>query len=271
LNNFFKNIFLNGTVNFKNVHEGEECYIFGNGPSIKWFDLKAFSDRPSIVTGQLYYHKDFDYLNVLYCAMIEPWFFSHKLLRTLLANPEQSRMIDNYRMVIKDYKNFIKKNVDIHFFINISNLASIRKKNVHYLHNSIQLIWNHTDEKIFNKLPFSGSFHTALFIAYFLGFKKVFLVGFDAMTLTPTKNIRFYEYGKGVPGTNRPLNDPLLKIFMNEMYISTVSFNKDVVNVKPVLYEELVGEKIKYKENFEIVDKKYLDIMNSCEGYKIYK
>ena len=26
---------------FHNIHEGETCYIFGDGPSIKYFDLKT--------------------------------------------------------------------------------------------------------------------------------------------------------------------------------------------------------------------------------------
>ena len=45
-------------LKFRDTHKGESCYVFGNGPSLKWFDLKKFSDKPSISSGQLHYHKE---------------------------------------------------------------------------------------------------------------------------------------------------------------------------------------------------------------------
>ena len=43
---------------FKNIHEGESCYIFGNGISLKDMDLKKFSDKTSIGCGYLFLHND---------------------------------------------------------------------------------------------------------------------------------------------------------------------------------------------------------------------
>lgn len=30
---------------FKDAHAGESCYIFGNGASLKYYDLEKFSDK----------------------------------------------------------------------------------------------------------------------------------------------------------------------------------------------------------------------------------
>ena len=65
--------FLSGWSKFHNYHKGESCYIFGDGPSIKWFDLNAFTDKISIITGLLHHHKDFHNLNVKYATLVEPW------------------------------------------------------------------------------------------------------------------------------------------------------------------------------------------------------
>ena len=45
---FFANAQLSKIYKFKNLHKGEACYLFGDGPSVKYFDLKQFSDKISI-------------------------------------------------------------------------------------------------------------------------------------------------------------------------------------------------------------------------------
>ena len=44
---------------YKEAHAGEGCYIFGNGVSIKYFDLTKFNDKPSIGCGVLFLHNNF--------------------------------------------------------------------------------------------------------------------------------------------------------------------------------------------------------------------
>lgn len=45
---------------YKDIHKGETCYIFGDGPSIKWFDLSKFSDHIGISCGVIPFHNDFE-------------------------------------------------------------------------------------------------------------------------------------------------------------------------------------------------------------------
>jgi len=54
-------------------HAGQECYIFGDGVSLKWMDLHQFSDRPSILGNMMIYHKEANALRIPYCTITEPW------------------------------------------------------------------------------------------------------------------------------------------------------------------------------------------------------
>lgn len=61
---------------YRNLHIGEECYIWGDGISVKYFDLGLFSDKISIPCSHLPFHKDFHKLNVPYAFYIENlWFY----------------------------------------------------------------------------------------------------------------------------------------------------------------------------------------------------
>ena len=60
---------------FKDIHKGQTCYIFGDEPSIKWFDLSNFDDHIGIACGNQMLHNDFGKLNIKYYAIPEPWLF----------------------------------------------------------------------------------------------------------------------------------------------------------------------------------------------------
>ena len=60
---------------FRDIHKGEECYLFGDGSSLKYFDLEKFSDKISIPCAYLPFHKDVEKLNMPYCFLIENSYF----------------------------------------------------------------------------------------------------------------------------------------------------------------------------------------------------
>ena len=64
--NLLKGLTQSNLSKFKDLHKNQQCYIFGNGPSIKWMDLSHFKDKIAICTGQLHYHKDFKELDSKY-------------------------------------------------------------------------------------------------------------------------------------------------------------------------------------------------------------
>jgi hypothetical protein len=54
---------------------GQECYIFGDGISLKWMDLHRFANRPSIIGNMVIYHKEASALVKPYCTITEPYWF----------------------------------------------------------------------------------------------------------------------------------------------------------------------------------------------------
>jgi hypothetical protein len=57
---------INHILKYRNLHSGEDCVLFGDGVSIKWFDLKSFTNILSITVGYLPFHNDFNKLNCKY-------------------------------------------------------------------------------------------------------------------------------------------------------------------------------------------------------------
>ena len=63
--NFSARPILKRIQRFKDIHRGESCYLFGDGTSIKYFDLNKFTDKISIPCGFLLFHNDIYGLNIL--------------------------------------------------------------------------------------------------------------------------------------------------------------------------------------------------------------
>ena len=71
---------------FSNRHKGETCYIFGDGPSIKWFDLRLFDDHPAICCGMIPFHKDFNKINIKYISATGARKFVPKLFKSKVGS-----------------------------------------------------------------------------------------------------------------------------------------------------------------------------------------
>ena len=59
-----KNI-LEENIKYKNIFQDEECYLIGNGISLKWFDLNKFSNKRSLICTWMYLHNQIKYLKVV--------------------------------------------------------------------------------------------------------------------------------------------------------------------------------------------------------------
>ena len=58
----------------RGMHKGECCYIFGDGVSLKYFDLKNFRNFPAIITAKIPLHLEVEYLDARYWVLPEPMF-----------------------------------------------------------------------------------------------------------------------------------------------------------------------------------------------------
>jgi hypothetical protein len=255
-------LFTPGLKRFSNLHKGETCYIFGDGPSIKWFDLTLFNEHPAICCGMIPFHKDFHKLNVKYITLVEPWVFTPKLF--------QPKILHDLRHIAAEYKIFVKNTSDKEFFVSLSNRFSLSATNINYVYRGLPEIRNRTDELLSQFDLFAGSFHASLSLAYYLGFSKIYLVGFDAWTIQPARTMRWYELGEGQFFEPTNFATYFLKILKQEMDICTISLDGQSSNVTNINYEKHTERAPVFKENHELLDDRYLKILASCPEYRIY-
>ena len=171
---------------FKNLHSGESCYIFGNGASLKYLDLRKFNDRISIGCNSLFFHSDIHELNLKYYYMGHPFLF-YKYWKNHYKNKYQKNLIGSL------YQKKIQFGSRIEYFVSLSNYFGIKGKNINYLH--------HFDHRFsdFESVDLSCSFSTMdgaldgmLGMAIYMGFKDIILVGCDYLN-SPVKPGHFYE------------------------------------------------------------------------------
>lgn len=249
---------------FRNIHKGETCYIFGDGPSIKWFDLGQFQDYPAICGNAIAFHKDFAKLNARYYLIVEPWLFCPSWM-------QRRQILRDYKIIADEFRSIIISNQDIQFFLHLSNYFSVSGANVNYVFRGLPKNINKTDELLMEFDLFGGSFHAELILAYYLGFSKIYLVGFDAWTIQPARNLHWYEYGEGILFEPTNFATDFLNILKSECEIYTISMDGDSQNVTNISYENYTGKPPTFKENFQLMEQRYLDILATCPGCRIFE
>ena len=253
---------------YKNIHKGESCYIFGNGASIKYFDLEQFNDRIVIGCGLLFLHKDFKKLNTRYYYTGHPFFYY-----PYWTNPYSLSFERNAMGPI--YKSNIYKNSHIDYFVSLTNYFGISGNNINFVYHFNEP-FNATDGwDLSNKFSYSeGSLTSMIAIALFMGFETITLVGCD-YAASPILWGHFYEYGKRPPresdaGTyaEKALSFANQKSKLFTVTIDT-KYKGDIV--KEINYKELTNMEIKYKENYELVDQSdLLELNKTSMEYRIF-
>ena len=247
----------------RNLHNGESCYLIGNGITLKWFDLEAFSDKISISCGSLPFHNDFHKLNVKYMSYIEPWFFYPKSWS--IRNP--FKITRNVRQ--NAFINAIQDNPDITFFLNLSNYFALNSKNIKFLYKEIydkNLNQNFISKRINS---FHGAIRTMILMAIYMGFKECILVGFD-YTHLPSRNLHFYEKGEGqfIPQPN--YNEDFFTIAKEFINIKTITLDGKSEYLEAITYEDYTGKKPFFRENKDLLKVDYLEMLATWKGYSIY-
>ena len=249
---------------YKDIHKGETCYIFGDGPSIKWFDLAEFGDHIGISCGSIPFHNDFKSLNVKYHALVEPWFYCPSWMQ-----PHQ--YLKDYKILSNTHRNLMFQHKNIEFFINLSNFPWALGSNITYVHRKL-ITKNSKIHKVKEiNDPFIGSFHATLSLAYLMGFSKVYLIGFDAWTIQPSRTLRWYELGEGEFFKATNFADNFLNFIKKDIDVYTISKDGNSCNVKNIDYKEYTNKDPVFKENYQILSKNYLRILDSFPEYRIFK
>ena len=249
---------------FENIHKGESCYLFGNGASIKYFNLKYFNDKPSIACGALFLHQDFRHINVKYYFEGHPFYYYPYWINPYSKKIQKNPMGSFYR----EQKLYHE---DILLFCNLSNYFGIHGDNIYYAH--------HFDKPFegFANCKLDGSFTTMfsslsgmLGLAIYMGFKDITLVGCD-YSFFPQSQGHFYEYGR-FPDTFH--EDPQKELLLDAINYADIRVitpsDKYRGNILPhINYKDFTSDESVYKENNEILSDS--DLLNLDRFNMLYK
>tara|TARA_B100000989_G_C19532278_1_gene470785 strand:- start:1289 stop:2146 length:858 start_codon:yes stop_codon:yes gene_type:complete len=279
--NIIYNLFskkLDKIISLKDTNYNEECYLFGDGPSLKWFDLKNFSNHPSFACGKILYHNDFNLLNLKYISLAEPFYFSPLFLMSHKKSggnysETKGKLILKKDNLIKDIEDRILKIDNMKFFLHLSNSLFINnKKNFFFIFKNIPN-FNLINELIENNInPFAGSFQFAVLIMIYLGFKKIYLVGFDYYLQKPISG-HWFEKSQGVEIRYEDKeNEKFFNVIKKYVNLVTITHNNSSKYTKSIEYFDYCGTKPNFRENFDICSNKSLDTLSDSgwHSYRIY-
>lgn len=254
---------LNRVTRFRNIHQGESCYIFGDGISVKSYDLSKFSDKITFAGNYIPFHKDFEQLDARYCIMSAPFFFSPFFG---YSNPDFKDYL--YRMS-KLYKKKIAAYPDKDFFLNISNYPFVSVKNSYF--NFINYPQKGLPaEFVSNKMNcFTGVMRHAVSLALYMGFNDIYLVGCD-YTFSPTQQLHWYEYGKGTQLEMSGYEKDFFTLASRSARITTVTLNGKSDLLPYITYSEFTGAEPTFRENNLLADEETLQTLATWQGYSIY-
>jgi len=260
---FFAKPILSKIHHLKDAYKGEDCYLIGDGISLKWFDLRSFTDKLSIPCGHLPFHKDFHILNIEQCLLIEPWCF-YPWTRT--TSPPFK--IIKYP-IQQSYRQRIKSNPSKQFIINLSNYPVISGKNIIYVFNDlndIRLSSNFLSKRI---NCFEGSLRASILIAIYLGFNHAYLVGFD-YTHLPARSRHWYEKGQGTVRYMNINQKEFFKIAKEFIDITTITLDGESEFLDYYTYENFFKNPPIFKENVQIVEESDLKALSSWPDFNIF-
>lgn len=248
---------------YKDAHKGESCYLIGDGISIKWFDLGAFSDKAAIPCGFIPFHNEFDRLKVNYLSLIEPWWFYP--LQWTTSPP--TKIIRNHiqRVYIDDV---IDRHPNKQFFVNLSNFATLRRKNITYNYQYFlddALPNTHLSKRI---NAYEGSLRWMILLATYMGFDHVYLIGCD-YTHINSRSLHWYEKGRGICTKLPGYQEEFLKIAREFIDITTITLDGSSEFINAVSYKEFTGRDPIFRENTELLSDKYLQVLSTWPGYNV--
>ncbi len=235
--NYISRGILKKNIKFKDKHKGEECYLFGNGDSIKYFELSRFSDKISFGCNSLHLHKHVLDLDMRYYMMTHPLEFS-KYWRGV----KSGLYVEKNPYYVDDHK--FAQNKKCNVFTHASNYTFTKKySKFNYIHNfskhklSIENL-DFTSSSSFAR----GAMITMIGMAIYMGFKKIYLVGCDYW-FDPMSGGHFYSSANAstINESGNFLYDDLMRIISNRVELIVVTRNGIKSPVDYIEYTDLTG------------------------------
>jgi len=252
---------------FEGLHNGESCYIIGDGPSIKWFDLKALKNYPIFTLWGVQYHNEIRSKNWLYGMNTEPWWF-YPLVRSNLDGVNWTGIWRN-RIQNLD-RRVIAQNKNVSFFVNLSCWPTLCGENIHFLYRYGKPL----DYILARDLVdagwslYNGSLNTALYLSIFMGFKRAYLVGCDYTFETPVAGYWYLKGDAVRTDTGRNYNKDFFDVAKNYIDIITVTRDGGAPFLKSVTFEEHTGTRQILRANTDLLVDEVLSVIESCPKYR---
>jgi len=248
---------------FRNKHKGESCYIFGNGVSIKDMDLSCFGDKVSFGCNYLFFHKDFDKLQVKYYTEPPPYWYFNIWKKGSGASWRVNKLSLLQRRVQRKFNS-------INYFVNLSNFPVLFGKNIYYIHHFGKDSPDHGEFDLSEGVFYTGALHSMINMAIYMGFKKAYLIGCD-YTHSPQRILHFYEKGKGSVKYDDEYNKKYFKVVESKISLVAIT-NSNAISktLDHISYKDFTEKDEIYHENNVLVDRKILEILDDWGGYKIY-
>ena len=251
---------------FKNKHLGETCFIFGNGGSLKYYDIDKLPDNPSIVCAHSLIDNRLKKMNIKYLAITD----SYILYPFLFNTSPQIRKIQTNKIKKIFWDSVRGYNKGITIFTSLTNIyASFFKRlNINFFH--------HFENKNSNSCDLSGDFSTChgavdimLGMAQYMGFSKAIIMGCDYLG-TPTMLGHFYSddephyasehHEEGYSNFRqrvKAVGKDIETLVILPEGVTSPDFNYDS-------YENYFGLEKNYRNNFDFIDQKYIELLREA-------
>lgn len=208
--------FMHANRAFMNKYKGERCYILGNGPSLNSMDLSNLKDKYVFSVNFLMKSELFDLIKPTFHVMIDPAIFNG----TLSCFDSDVELIKNAHSRSNETQYFVPY-YGIDEFKKMCpkckvNIVYCNKEFLPYLLDKISLA---------DAMPsFSNVVLMCLYIAVFMGFTEIVLLGVDMTNFIGSmygENVQEKKYGH-IYGNN-VLQIEKKKRYTNEFYLKTYS------------------------------------------------
>jgi len=201
---------------FKNLYSKKRCFIVGNGPSLEFNNLNKLENEYVFVTGWFAFHKDYQFLkNIFYCLGAAPIWWRGSLY-SLLYNS----ITINKNILLFAESSFLPLNIKYRYF---------PKDKIYYL----TLIDGKRDGSnisgnIINPIELGSNAvqDIMLPIAYYMGFRDIYLLGCDCTIGTDWEHFHFYDIALMPFEMMRQINSCSNGFNLKELELSYIKFKK---------------------------------------------
>ena len=244
------------------TRNGETCYIFGDGVSLKYFDLSKFSNHPALVCNALPFHRDFKYLNCLYWVVVGPELFWSRL------QPKQPKRSEIFKPIEKQYFQKMRA-TSVPKILHLFSFPKMLRSHAYFIFDKFPKSDQDSNFIASTKKGYAGSFNALITIAVYLGFKNAILIGMD-YTHSNSRSHHWYESGAGIRTFHPDYNKEFIDHASQKINLITVTLQGKSEVMDSITYKELTGETPIFRENTDLASNDFLSAFSSFPGYSIF-